>query len=86
MKKVVALLSDTKLKIDMPQGAFYLFVDVSAYNSDDVAFSEALLSEQYVALVPGVAFGHPGSVRLSCAASEEDLIEAVNRIKRFIAK
>lgn len=86
IKKVVALLSDTKLKVDMPQGAFYLFVDVSAYNSDDVAFSEALLSEQYVALVPGVAFGCPGSVRLSCAASEEELIEAVNRIKKFISK
>ena len=69
-------------------GAFYLFVDVKDALkrkglSDDVAFCEALLEETGVALVPGTAFGAPGYVRISFAASLETLQEAIARIKRF---
>lgn len=80
----VEALADTKLKIDMPQGAFYVFIDVSAYNVDDVAFAEGLLKEHYVAVVPGSAFGFPGHIRLSCATSEDELRDAAEKIKQYI--
>jgi aspartate aminotransferase len=69
-------------------GAFYLFADVTdAVNrkrlSDDVAFCEALLDDTGVALVPGTAFGAPGYVRISFAASLETLNDAIARIKHF---
>ncbi|MEE2770423.1 MAG: pyridoxal phosphate-dependent aminotransferase [Pseudomonadota bacterium] len=86
IRHFVDALSETKLKIDMPDGTFYVFIDVSAYNQDDVAFAEALLNEQLVAVVPGSAFGSPGNVRLSCAASQEDLDLAATKIKQFITK
>jgi aspartate aminotransferase len=70
-------------------GAFYLFADVSgALESkglrDDVAFCEALLEETGVALVPGTAFGAPGYVRISFAASLDTLKEAIARIQAYI--
>jgi len=45
-----------------------------------------LLNDAHVALVAGEAFGSPNCVRISYAASEENLIEAVNRIKKSLAK
>ena len=77
------------LKVNRPQGAFYLFPDVSAFfgkstgdytinNSDDLA--EYLLLEAHVATVTGDAFGAPECLRISYAASEEQLQTAVERI------
>ncbi len=75
-----------------PEGAFYLFPDVSAYfgretatgrrieDSDDLCFY--LLEEHDVALVPGAAFGTPTGLRISYAASMDDLEEALRRIER----
>ncbi len=77
-----------------PQGAFYLFVKVSAYygkkteeekeirNSLDIA--EYLLDRVRVAVVPGVAFGEDEFIRISFATSEENLIEACKRIKEAL--
>ncbi len=74
-----------------PEGAFYLFPDVSEYlgsvapdgrsiaTSEDLCFY--LLEEHYVALVPGGAFGSPDGVRVSYAASMEDLEEAMHRVE-----
>ena len=67
------------------QGAFYLFPDVTGAMQklglkDDIVFAEYLLNEALVALVPGSAFGAPGFVRISYAASEETLQEALRRI------
>jgi aspartate aminotransferase len=81
-------------KINVPDGAFYLFPDVSAYfgktlrgkliaNADD--FSMYLLSEANVATVTGDAFGNPNCIRLSYATSEELLTEAFKRIKEALA-
>jgi aspartate aminotransferase len=69
-------------------GAFYLFVDVRDAQkhkglADDIAFCEALLDETGVALVPGTAFGAPGYVRISFAASLETMHDAIARLKRF---
>ena len=92
---VVALAQEIPgFKINVPEGAFYLFPDVSAYfgktlrgktinNADD--FSMYLLSEANVATVTGDAFGNPNCIRLSYATSEDLLTEAFKRIKEVLA-
>ena len=78
-------------KVNQPMGAFYVFPDVSALfgksfqdttlkNADDVALY--LLEEARVASVSGAAFGTPECIRLSYAASDDVLAEAVRRIER----
>ncbi len=74
-----------------PQGAFYLFPDVSAFFSKQTPKGELikdsndlcmyLLNQALVSLVPGDAFDKPNCLRISYAASKEDLIEAIQRIK-----
>lgn len=83
------------LKVNDPEGAFYLFPDCSAYfgksygettirTSADLAMF--LLVEGHVACVGGNAFGAPNCIRLSYATSDENLIEAMKRIKETLAK
>ncbi|GAB4396502.1 MAG: pyridoxal phosphate-dependent aminotransferase [Microscillaceae bacterium] len=82
-------------KTNIPQGAFYLFPDMSAYfgksfdgkmikDADDLCFY--LLSEAHVATVPGSAFGAPNCIRISYAASDEELVEAMARLRLSLAK
>lgn len=82
------------IKTNYPQGAFYFFPDVSSYygktdgnsiikNCDD--FCLYMLEKGHVALVPGGAFGDDNCVRLSYAASEKDIKEALKRIKDALA-
>jgi aspartate aminotransferase len=82
-------------KVNKPLGAFYIFPDISACfgksygdyhieTGDD--YSEYILQEAHVATVSGDAFGTPGCIRISYAASEENLREAVRRIKEATAK
>jgi len=82
------------IKLNVPEGAFYVFPDVSSFfgktlrgktinNADD--FSMYLLSEANVATVTGDAFGNPDCIRLSYATSEELLTEAIRRIKEVLA-
>ncbi len=83
------------VKANYPEGAFYFFPDVSSYygksdgkvtikNGDDLCLW--LLENAHVSLVPGGAFGDEACVRLSYAASEEDLKKAMQRIKDALAK
>ena len=83
------------VKCNIPDGAFYVFPDVSYFhgktdgkikinNSNDLCMY--LLNSCYVALVSGAPFGNPECVRISYAASEEKLIEAVKRIKIQLEK
>lgn len=71
-----------------PLGAFYFFFRVDSFASKGVdgamAFCERLLAEQGVALVPGEAFGDPRWVRMSFAASEREIAQALDRLVRFI--
>lgn len=62
-----------------PQGAFYLFPDVSAIGTGDEV-AERLLDEAHVAVVPGSAFGCPSCIRLSYAISTDEIKEAMKRI------
>lgn len=93
---VLGLLRDIPgIKTHVPEGAFYFFPDVSAFfgksadgyivnNADDLCLY--LLEKANVSLVTGAAFGAPNCVRLSYAASEEDLMEALKRMKQALSK
>ncbi len=95
-KLVVGLLREIPgFKVNMPDGAFYAFPDISYYfgksdgtttikNSDD--FCTWLLNESYVATVAGSGFGAPDCMRISTAAADEQLEEACERIKTAVAK
>jgi aspartate aminotransferase len=73
-----------------PDGAFYLFFRADAFYHDElpgsIAFCRLLLEQAGVALVPGAAFGDDRYVRLSFAASEEMLHEAVRRMAAVLAR
>lgn len=71
-----------------PQGAFYVFPSIKSLNIPSMDFAKNLLSEQKVALVPGIAFGkaYDSYIRISYASSYESLKEAVVRIKRYLKK
>ena len=69
-------------KFKEPQGAFYLFPDVSAIGTGDEV-AERLLDKAHVAVVSGSAFGCPQCIRLSYAISTEEIIEAMRRIKEI---
>jgi len=91
---VISLLNEIEgVKTNTPSGAFYLFPDVSAFfgktlndtkidNASD--FALYLLEEAHVATVTGDAFGAPNCIRISYAASEEQLREAMARIKKAL--
>ncbi|MER0440635.1 pyridoxal phosphate-dependent aminotransferase [Emticicia sp. W12TSBA100-4] len=92
---VVGLLRDIPgFKVNMPDGAFYAFPDVSYYfgkSDGNVTIKDAdqlcmwLLETAHVALVGGGSFGAPNCLRLSTAASDEALTEAVARVKAALA-
>jgi len=92
---IIGLLSEIKgIKTNVAQGAFYVFPDVSYYfgktiqgtkveNASD--FAMLLLEKANVATVTGEAFGAPDCIRISYAASQEDLKEAVKRIATLLS-
>ncbi|ANV97675.1 aspartate aminotransferase [Helicobacter enhydrae] len=80
-----AAQSIAPLRLNKPQGAFYLFIDISKTpypNSLD--FCQFLLERQGVALVPGIAFGAEGFVRMSFATSIKTLQKGFEKIARFL--
>ena len=91
---ILGLLADIDgFKINMPQGAFYVFPDISYYfgktlkgtlinNATD--FSLFLLENAKVATVTGEAFGDPNCIRISYAASDEDITNAMGQIKEAL--
>jgi aspartate aminotransferase len=92
MKEVLGTIPG--LKSHVPKGAFYFFPDVTSYfgksfngieikNACDLTMY--LLDVGHVALVPGDAFGNPDCIRISYAASMENLLEAMNRIKKALS-
>jgi len=70
-----------------PDGAFYIWADVSRYIPDSLVFSRRLLEKEHVAVAPGVDFGQFNTgkfIRLAYTRSIGELKEGVGRIKRFI--
>jgi aspartate aminotransferase len=92
---VIKLLREIDgFKVNIPKGAFYVFPDISAFfgktlkgnkinNASD--FSLLLLEEANVATVTGDAFGAPKNIRISYAASEENLRKAIQQIKDVVS-
>lgn len=88
------------MKLEEPQGAFYIFPEVSAFIgrsytaadgsrktiADDNDLAMYLLEEAHVATVAGSAFCLPGYIRLSYAAADDQLVEAMNRIAKTLAR
>lgn len=82
------------IKFLPPKGAFYVFIDVSAfygmsYNgkkiTGSVSFADALL-EELVAVIPGLAFGDDNCIRLSYTVSSADIKKGIDRISAFLKK
>ena len=73
-----------------PDGAFYVFVNVSKFYSDEVkgsmAFCQRLLEDAYVAAIPGVAFGDDRYIRLSFAIGMEHIKRGLDRMEKFVEK
>lgn len=91
---ILKLLSEIPgFKTNFPEGAFYIFPDISYYFgkmlrgkliSSASDFSLYLLEEAKVATVTGEAFGDSNCIRISYAASEEEIVKAINRIKEAV--
>jgi aspartate aminotransferase len=92
---IIGLLKDVEgFNTTVPDGAFYVFPDVSAWFGKEVHghtintaadFSLLLLEEALVATVSGESFGAPNCIRMSYAASEEQISEAINRIRKVLS-
>ena len=92
---ILKLLGEIEgFKLNVPEGAFYVFPDISSFfgktlngvkigNASD--FAMYLLEYANVATVTGEAFGNPDCIRISYAASEEEIIEAIKRIKTAVS-
>lgn len=92
---VLDLLGEIEgFKLNVPEGAFYVFPDISSFfgktikgrkieNASDLAMF--ILEEANVATVTGEAFGDPNCIRISYAASEKELVEAIGRIKEVLS-
>jgi aspartate aminotransferase len=83
------------IKTTVPEGAFYVFPDVSYYfgksyegktikDADDL--SMIILNDALVSTVSGAGFGEPKCIRISYAASDEDIREAIRRIGELMSK
>ena len=93
-KMIIKLLSEIKgFKINDPDGAFYVFPDISYYFGKKIDgeiiksasdFAMVILEKAHVATVTGDAFGCPKNIRISYAASQDHIKEAVHRIKNLL--
>ncbi len=75
-------------EVAKPSGAFYIFAKIpEKFNQDSMEFCVDLAQKQQLAVIPGIAFGEAGEgyIRISYAASMEVLIEAMEKIKRYVA-
>ena len=76
-------------KFSPPDGAFYIYVDISEYSNDSLAFCKKVLDEANVAITPGIDFDQKrgnSTIRFSYARSTNDIIEGAKRIKEFMSK
>jgi len=76
-------------KISSPDGAFYIYADVSKFCNDSLEFANRVLKEAKVAITPGLDFDSKrgnSTIRFSYARSTDDITEGVKRIKKFMLK
>ena len=84
------LNSISGIKASLPDGAFYVFADISGLYGGEIngslKFCEKLLNEAYVAVIPGIAFGDDHSVRFSFATGMANIQRGLERIEKFCGK
>ena len=73
-----------KISFVVPQGAFYVLINIAGTGLTSADFCEKLLEKKKVAMVPGIAFGDDATVRLSYATSMENVEKGVERISEFV--
>ena len=83
---VVKLLQKHNVPFVYPQGAFYIFIDISTKGLDSWTFATQLLHAKHVAVIPGVVFSQYSDhyIRISLAASNQECIEGVTRLIHFL--
>ena len=72
-----------------PDGAFYIYVDISKFSNDSLSFCKRVLDEAGVAITPGLDFDQnrgSSTIRFSYARSTDDITEGATRIKKFMLK
>lgn len=67
-----------------PQGAFYLYIDISQLNMPSLDFCNKFLEEKYVATIPGIAFGTEGTIRISYATDMDTIMKGMDRLEGFV--
>ncbi|MDB9445241.1 pyridoxal phosphate-dependent aminotransferase [Anabaena sp. CS-542/02] len=72
------------LSCSKPDGAFYLFPDISKTGLNSLEFSNALLETQQVAVIPGIAFGADQNIRLSYATDMDTIQKGMDRLEKFV--
>ena len=83
---VLLRLDAMGLTYPKPEGAFYVFPDISRFGMDSEGFCTRLIEEGGLAAVPGSCFGCEGHIRLSYCYSDEELKESLDRLEQFILK
>ena len=75
-----------KLSCPEPVATFYLFVNIQKTKMDSITFARRLLEQQHVAVAPGITYGdnYDGYIRIACTLTEEKLLEACDRIRKFV--
>ncbi|PIQ88343.1 MAG: aspartate aminotransferase [Candidatus Omnitrophica bacterium CG11_big_fil_rev_8_21_14_0_20_42_13] len=81
---MLVLLDEAGMEYIKPQGAFYVFCDISKTGLNSFDFSSRFLTEKHVASIPGSAFGDDGYVRFSFATSKEQIEKGIKRLREFL--
>ncbi|MFH1063027.1 MAG: pyridoxal phosphate-dependent aminotransferase [Candidatus Omnitrophota bacterium] len=75
-----------KLSVINPQGAFYVFPNISKTGMASLDFAQRLLDEAQVAVIPGIGFGEDKFIRLSFATSMEQIVKGLDRIEKWVGQ
>jgi aspartate aminotransferase len=75
-----------RISCTKPDGAFYMFVNISKTGMTSLEFSDAFLEQQQVAVIPGIAFGADDHIRLSYATDLGTIKKAMERLDKFVRK
>jgi len=75
-----------KISFTLPQGAFYMFCNISKTGLDSMEFARRLLDEEYVSVIPGGSFGLDDYIRISFATNMDELKKGMDRIEKWLEK
>ena len=83
-KYVCSRLDEMGISYPKPEGAFYVFPDISRFGLRSEEFCTRMIREAKVAAVPGICFGAEGFIRISCCCAEEELKRGLDRMEFFV--